>query len=106
MPLPKRVANPQADADRFNARVQVGDAVDYSEVIGLDQPKRYLTRSPASVLGDHTAVVWLEGKTGCVCISHCVAANGPVFVNDRAAIEATFAADQEAEDEIAKRSAA
>lgn len=68
-----RKKNPQREADAFNARFAVGDLVNYAEVIG-DQSKQYRTRTEASVLSGHTAVVWLEGKSGCVCVSHCCAA--------------------------------
>ncbi|WP_186275829.1 hypothetical protein [Burkholderia gladioli] len=68
----KRRPNPQKAVDAWNARVSVGATVEYSEVIG-DPPKTYTTRSPAEVLSGHTAVVWLNGKSGCVCIDHCKA---------------------------------
>lgn len=54
----------------FNATVSIGDTVEYSEVLG-DPPQVFTTRSSASVLSGHTAVVWLNGKTGCVCVDHC-----------------------------------
>ncbi len=54
----------------FNNRFRVGDEVDYYEVIETGQCKRYRTRTPAEVLSGHTAVVWLEGKSGCVCCDH------------------------------------
>jgi hypothetical protein len=63
--------NPQKEADSFNARVNVGDQVEYSEVVGMGTPVVYRTRTAAEILSGHTAVVWLEGKSGCVCVSHC-----------------------------------
>jgi hypothetical protein len=60
----------------FNRRFAVGAEVDYFEVIGDGKAKRLRTRTPAQVLGGHTAVVWLEGKSGCVCCSHCFAPSG------------------------------
>lgn len=66
--------NPQMEADAFNFRVNVGDLIEYSEVIGMGEPKRYATRTPAEVLSGHTAVVWLEGKSGCVAVLHCTPA--------------------------------
>jgi hypothetical protein len=63
--------NPQKEVDSFNARVNVGDSVEYSEVIGMGTPVAYRTRTAAEVLSGHSAVVWLEGKSGCVCVSHC-----------------------------------
>lgn len=70
-----RRPNPQKEVDAWNARVKVGDTVEYSEVIGLTEPQTFKTQTPAEVLSGHTAVVWLEGKRGCVCISHCKLVN-------------------------------
>lgn len=59
----------------FNRRFNVGDPVDYYEIVDdierTGKSKRYVTRTPAQILSGHTAVVWLEGKSGCVCCSHC-----------------------------------
>lgn len=59
----------------FNRRFNVGDPVDYYETTDdierTGKSKRYVTRTPAQILSGHTAVVWLEGKSGCVCCSHC-----------------------------------
>ncbi|KUZ78274.1 hypothetical protein [Burkholderia ubonensis] len=65
-----RRPNPQKAVDDWNARVSVGATVEYSEVRG-DPPKTFTTRTAAEVLSGHTAVVWLNGKSGCVAISHC-----------------------------------
>lgn len=67
-PNPKKL---EAEVAAFNNRIRVGDEVDYFEVIEHGESKRYRTRSPAEILSGHTAVVWLEGKSGCVCCSHC-----------------------------------
>jgi hypothetical protein len=63
--------NPQKLVDEFNSHVNVGDVVEYSEVIGVTDPVRYATESAAEVLGGHTAVLWLVGKRGCVAVAHC-----------------------------------
>ena len=59
----------------FNRRFAVGDEVIYYETLDdIEHTGKHLrtrTRSPAQVLSGHTAVVWLEGKSGCVCCSHC-----------------------------------
>lgn len=65
-----RRPNPQKAVDDWNARVRVGATVEYSEVRG-DPAETFTTSTPAEVLSGHTAVVWLNGKSGCVCISHC-----------------------------------
>lgn len=98
--------SPQDEADQFNALVEVGDSVDYREIRGEGAATRHRTRSAAYVLSGHTAVVFLEGKVGCVCTDHCEAANGPIFITDRAAIEDAFASDQDAEDAQMLRGAA
>lgn len=69
-----RKSNPQNEVDAWNAKVKVGDTVSYAEVIGLTESKQYKTATAAEVLSGHTAVVWLEGKRGCVAISHCTLA--------------------------------
>jgi hypothetical protein len=63
--------DPQKEADAFNAHIFIGDLIEYQEVIGVTEPQRYYVETAAEVLGGHTAVVWLEGKSGCVCVSHC-----------------------------------
>jgi hypothetical protein len=61
----------EAEVRAFNNRIRIGDEVDYYEVIETGGSKRYRTRTEAQILSGHTAVVWLEGKSGCVCCSHC-----------------------------------
>ena len=63
--------NPYKEVYDFNAAVKVGDTVEYWEVIGMGEPARFQTETQAEVLGEHTAVVWLKGKRGCVKLSHC-----------------------------------
>lgn len=70
MKRPKR-PDPYKEVYDFNARVSVGDVIEYSEVIGMAETRRFKTATPAEVLSGHTAVVWLEGKSGCVAVSHC-----------------------------------
>ncbi|CAN7777686.1 hypothetical protein LJR290_007905 [Variovorax sp. LjRoot290] len=70
----------QIEVDSFNAKVPLGGAVDYFSYEGAPL-ERFKTRTEAQILSGHTAVVWLEGKAGCVCVSHCLpvvgeAANG------------------------------
>jgi len=67
--------NPQIEVDAFNAIMGVGDPIDYWEILGEGDPKRYTTRAPAEVLSGHTAVVWVNEKSGCLSISHCLPAN-------------------------------
>lgn len=65
-----RRPNPQKEVDAWNACVNVGDAVEYVDHPGASR-QQFTTASAAEVLSGHTAVVWLNGKNGCVCVSHC-----------------------------------
>jgi hypothetical protein len=67
----KRPADPAKLVAEFNERVKVGDTVAYSEVIGMGIPRLLKTRSAAEILSGHTAVVWLDGNSGCVATTHC-----------------------------------
>jgi hypothetical protein len=53
----------QADCDAWNAKHPIGTQVDVRMDNG--ETTRTITRSPAEMLGGHTAVVWLEGIRGC-----------------------------------------
>ena len=61
----------QAEVDAFNAQTPLGSEVDFFDYEGAPL-KRYKTRTEAQILSGHTAVVWLEGKAGCVCVGHCI----------------------------------
>jgi hypothetical protein len=65
-----RRQNPRREADLWNKRVPVGATVEYREVSDAE-PQMLTTRTSAEVLSGHTSVVWLNGKAGCVCTSHC-----------------------------------
>ncbi len=54
----------------WNNAWNVGQEVEYRSHPGAD-PQRFKTRSFAQVLSGHTAVVWLEGKSGCVTLDAC-----------------------------------
>lgn len=59
----------QRRCDTFNAAHPIGTRVRYFHVIGeRKNSKVYKTRTIAQVLSGHTAVIWLEGKPGCVCL--------------------------------------
>ena len=61
---------PDEQVAEWNATVSIGQEVDY---LGYPDaaPQRFKTRSAAEVLSGHTAVVWLEGKSGCVTLDAC-----------------------------------
>jgi hypothetical protein len=70
-----RAIRPNVDAlqklcDDFNSRHHVGTLVSYQEVIGVEPAETAETRSAAWVMGEHTAVVLLNGKAGAVALSH------------------------------------
>ena len=55
----------------WNAKYPVGTAIEYHPVIGAPEFRLRKTRSPAQVLSGHSAVVWLEGESGCVSLEAC-----------------------------------
>ena len=61
----------QKKVDKWNAKYQVGQAVDLQKDGG--EIVRTKTRSAAEVLGGHTAVIWLEGVTGCYMLDRAKA---------------------------------
>lgn len=62
-----KVLNPLAQVAAFNNQWHVGQDVDYRSD-PFAEPQRFKTRCHAEVLSGHTAVVWLEGKSGCVSL--------------------------------------
>jgi hypothetical protein len=58
---------------QWNKTVKVGDEVVYRSHPGAD-PQLFKTRTEAQVLSGHTAVVWLDGKSGCVAVVACLIA--------------------------------
>jgi hypothetical protein len=66
----KSVMSPEKQVADWNKAVRVGQEVDYRSDPGAE-PQRFETRSVAEVLSGHTAVVWLEGKSGCVTLEAC-----------------------------------
>ncbi|MFD5900966.1 hypothetical protein ACFWHG_05640 [Streptomyces microflavus] len=66
---------PEVTADRWNAQYPVGTPVfAYPGCRPEDDPKctqlTTRTRSAASVLGGHTAVVWVDGHSACISLTH------------------------------------
>lgn len=75
MPAPKRTtaAQLQRQVDSWNAKHKVGTLVSFEEIVGDGETHRAATRAEATVLGGHTAVIFLEGKGGLVDLGHCKA---------------------------------
>lgn len=55
------------DIETFNKLVNVGDMVSVRRDNGTLEERR--VTHPAEMLGGHTAVVWLEGISGCYDLS-------------------------------------
>ena len=67
--------SPEKAAAKWNQRFPVGTRVHYWSVLpdarGRGGKAKYtVTRSEAYVLSGHTAVVFVEGVSGCVALSH------------------------------------
>ncbi|RUT30909.1 hypothetical protein WG29040_23510 [Pseudomonas sp. PAMC 29040] len=73
MSAPKRptAAQLQKQCDVWNAANPEGTTVSFEEIVGEGETFRGKSNSAAQVLSGHTAVIWLEGKSGCVCLEHC-----------------------------------
>lgn len=66
--LPRKT--PEQQVADWNNLVGMGQEVDYRSYPEAE-PQRFKTRTEACVLSGHTAVVWLEGKSGCVTVESC-----------------------------------
>lgn len=77
-------ANPKAlqkQVDAFNAKYQVGQTV----TVRMDngEGRSTTTRSKAQVLSGHSAVIWLEGISGCYLLDRVIPmteASSPVSI--------------------------
>lgn len=71
MSIARSTLSPAGLAHKWNLRFPVGIQVRYWTGVRGDGPGNISrTATEASVLGGHTAVVWLEGHAGCVALSH------------------------------------
>ena len=67
----KTLAVLQKEVDDFNAAMPVGTMVRYWKMDRVGEPSGSgKTRTPAQILSGHTAVVWIEGCSGCISVSH------------------------------------
>lgn len=57
----------------WNEKYPVGTEVEYHPVIDEPEHRIRTTRTEAQVLSGHTAVIWLNGERGCVCLEACKA---------------------------------
>lgn len=56
--------------ERFNERHPIGTAVRYWTGRRQGSGELTETRTPASVLGGHTPVIWVTGHAGCIALTH------------------------------------
>ena len=61
---------------QWNRLYPTGAWVEYHPVLGKSEHRLRRTRSEASILSDHTAVVFLDGEPGCVALEACVPVKG------------------------------
>lgn len=66
-----RASIPKIEVDEFNDRVKPGTMVKYWRGEKKGEPSGTgKTSSYAQVLSGHTAVVWIDGCSGCIALSH------------------------------------
>jgi hypothetical protein len=66
----------QAKCDAFNFECSIGSPVAVN-IDGRTKPLITTTRSAAQVLSGHSAVVWLEGVSGCYDLEHVAPITSP-----------------------------
>ena len=71
MHRPKSAAALQRECDRWNKANPVGTTVKYHPVIRGPKFAITTTKSTAYVLSGHTAVLFVEGISGCVAMDAC-----------------------------------
>ena len=64
--LRKSKSQLQAQCAKWNAAHPVGADVIQTDDMGADHPRK--TTSAAMLLGDHSAVIWLTGISGCYAL--------------------------------------
>jgi hypothetical protein len=68
--LARSTVSPMALAAKWNKYFPIGTRVRYWTGVREGSGKVSITSTAAEVLGGHTAVVWIEGCSGCVALSH------------------------------------
>lgn len=72
-----KAAKLQKQCDEWNRANPIGVEVEFYPVIRGDNFRLRKTRSEAYVLSGHTAVLFLEGESGCVALEACSRAVSP-----------------------------
>ncbi|MNJ71372.1 hypothetical protein D3C77_679100 [compost metagenome] len=67
------LAEIKAQCDTWNHQHQIGTLVAFEAVPGSGETQRVKSTSKAMGWADHSAVIWLEGMSGCVSLDRCVA---------------------------------
>lgn len=60
----------QKVVDRFNERAPVGTRVCYWTGVREGDGKEGVVSHPATILGGHTPVAWIDTSRGCVALTH------------------------------------
>jgi hypothetical protein len=68
--IARSTISPDKLVRKWNDMFPVGTAVRYWTWAREGIGKTSTTRTLASVLSGHTAVVWVEGEAGCISLSH------------------------------------
>lgn len=71
--LPPRTSQAKAEAEAaaFNAAHPIGTLVRYWRMDRVGEPSgQGETYWQATVLGNHTAVAWIDGCSGCIALTH------------------------------------
>jgi hypothetical protein len=64
----KTLAQLEKQCHIWNRACPIGTEVQYHPVIGRPEYRLRKTKTGAYVLSGHTAVIWLEGESGCVAL--------------------------------------
>lgn len=59
---------PEKECDNWNVKYPIGTSVMYKSGIEGLEMIHTLTKSSAQLLSGHSAVIWIEGKSGCVSL--------------------------------------
>lgn len=69
----KTPAQLEFQCEAWNKQHRIGTLIAYEDIRGGGESHRGKSTTEAQVLGGHSAVIWLEGKSGCVNLDHCMA---------------------------------
>lgn len=61
---------PDAVVAAWNERYPVGTPVHYWRGVRHGEPRTGTTRTAAQLLGGHTPVVWIDGTSGAIALTH------------------------------------